>query len=333
MSDFKEPTPDMPPCCIVIGMAGSGKTTLMKRLSTYVNFNNKNAYVVNLDPAVSNLPYVANIDIRDTVDYKGVMKDFNLGPNGSIMTSLNLFSTRFDQVLDFLQKRSTDNDIILVDTPGQIEVFTWSASGTIITEALSSTLPTVLLYVIDTPRSSQPVTFMSNMLYACSIMYRMRLPMVVVFNKADVQDYGLLETWMRDYQSFQDAISDVNSDSFMLPLTRSMGLVLEEFYNTMRTVGVSAATGEGIGDLLEAIGEAKQEYFDVFLESIRAAKATKATEEAKKQTKVMESVKGDLEPEDVIREGVAGEAEEVSEANEETLVGEETKEERAERQD
>ena len=69
-----------------------------------------------------------------------------------------------------------------------------------------------------------------------------------------------------------------------------MGLVLEEFYNTMRTVGVSAATGEGIGDLLEAIGEAKQEYFDVFLESIRAAKATKATEEAKKQTKVLESV-------------------------------------------
>lgn len=25
---------------------------------------------------------------------------------------------------------------ILIDTPGQIEVFTWSASGTIITEAL-----------------------------------------------------------------------------------------------------------------------------------------------------------------------------------------------------
>ena len=94
----------------------------MQRLSTYLNFNSKNAYVVNLDPAVSNLPYVPNIDIRDTVDYKGVMKEqtsdvdsdftssFNLGPNGSIMTSLNLFATRFDQVLDFLQKRSTDNE-------------------------------------------------------------------------------------------------------------------------------------------------------------------------------------------------------------------------------
>ena len=126
------------------------------------------------------------------------------------MTSLNLFATRFDQVLEFVQKRSADNEsmcfscmihsMILVDTPGQIEVFTWSASGTIITEALSSTLPTILLYVIDTPRSSQPITFMSNMLYACSIMYRMHLPMVIVFNKADIQDYGTIETWMRDYE-------------------------------------------------------------------------------------------------------------------------------------
>lgn len=126
------------------------------------------------------------------------------------MTSLNLFATRFDQVLEFVQKRSADHEfvllfrmnrsMILVDTPGQIEVFTWSASGTIITEALSSTLPTILLYVIDTPRSSQPITFMSNMLYACSIMYRMHLPMVIVFNKADIQDYGTIETWMRDYE-------------------------------------------------------------------------------------------------------------------------------------
>lgn len=37
-------------------------------------------------------------DIRDTVNYKEVMKQFGLGPNGGIVTSLNLFATRFDQV-------------------------------------------------------------------------------------------------------------------------------------------------------------------------------------------------------------------------------------------
>ena len=32
------------------------------------------------------------------VNYKNVMKQYNLGPNGGILTSLNLFATRFDQV-------------------------------------------------------------------------------------------------------------------------------------------------------------------------------------------------------------------------------------------
>ena len=32
------------------------------------------------------------------VKYKEVMKQYNLGPNGGILTSLNLFATRFDQV-------------------------------------------------------------------------------------------------------------------------------------------------------------------------------------------------------------------------------------------
>lgn len=53
---------------------------------------------MNLDPAVMTLPFGANIDIRDTVRYKEVMKQFNLGPNGGILTSLNLFATKFDEV-------------------------------------------------------------------------------------------------------------------------------------------------------------------------------------------------------------------------------------------
>jgi hypothetical protein len=33
-------------------------------------------YVLNLDPAVLNLPYEANIDIRDSINYKEVMKQY-----------------------------------------------------------------------------------------------------------------------------------------------------------------------------------------------------------------------------------------------------------------
>jgi GTPase SAR1 family protein len=139
----------------------------MQRLLSDCQLNNTAAYCLNLDPAVGTLPYQANIDIRDTVNYKQVMKQYNLGPNGGILTSLNLFATRFDQVLGFVDKRAPELDLVLLDTPGQIEIFTWSASGTIITESLASTYPTIILYVVDTPRTTSPVTFMSNMMYAC----------------------------------------------------------------------------------------------------------------------------------------------------------------------
>ena len=92
---------------------------------------------------------------------------------------------------------------IFIDTPGQIEVFTWSASGSIITDMLASAMPTVLVYVIDTPRTRSPVTFMSNMLYACSILYKARLPFVLAFNKVDVEPCGFAMDWMEDFEAFQ----------------------------------------------------------------------------------------------------------------------------------
>ena len=124
------------------------------------------------------------IDIRDTVNYKDVMKHYKLGPNGGIVTSLNLFATKFGDVIDLIRQKDHDTlKYVIIDTPGQIEVFNWSVSGTIITDGLASIFPTVVVYVMDTARSTTPSTFMSNMLYACSIMYKTRLPFIVVMNK------------------------------------------------------------------------------------------------------------------------------------------------------
>ena len=169
--------PKKPTACIVIGMAGSGKTTLMQRLNAQLHEARLPYYMINLDPAVLETPFGANIDIRDTVNYREVMKQYALGPNGGILTALNLFATRFEQVMGLVEKRSAELDYVLVDTPGQIEIFTWSASGQIITESLASSLPTAIVYVVDTARCQNAVTFMSNMLYACSILYKMKLPL------------------------------------------------------------------------------------------------------------------------------------------------------------
>ncbi|ROT64166.1 putative GPN-loop GTPase 1-like [Penaeus vannamei] len=259
-----------PLCIIVLGMAGSGKTTFVKRLDSYLNVR-KPHYVINLDPAVDKVPYMSYIDIRDTVNYKEVMKQYGLGPNGGIVTSLNLFSTMFDDVLKLLSKKEQDLDYIIFDTPGQIEVFNWSASGPIIAGALAATYPTVIVYVLDVVRSTNPQTFMSNMLYSCSILYKYKLPFIIAMNKIDIISCKYALDWLHDFDEFQDALAA--ESNYASNLTRSLSLALEEFYSNIKACGVSAFTGE-ITRLLPAMSDAEDiDYFvlgfEDFAESAR----------------------------------------------------------------
>ncbi|KAH7098969.1 XPA-binding protein 1 [Auriculariales sp. MPI-PUGE-AT-0066] len=299
-----------PTVIITIGMAGSGKTTFVQRINAHLHAAGSQPYIINLDPAVTHMPFEANIDIRDTVDYHEVMKQYRLGPNGGIMTSLNLFTTKFDQVLSLVEKRSEELEHVILDTPGQIEIFTWSASGAIITDAVASTFPTVIAYIVDTPRCAAPATFMSNMLYACSILYKTRLPLLVVFNKTDAHPGGhaFAEAWMRDFEAFQEALAesthrDVDGEpTYMNSLMNSMSLVLDEFYGHLKALGVSSLTGDGIDGFFKAIQEAREEYIKEYIPELervtkqRDAKlATKQTESLNRFMKDM-SVSGQQKP-------------------------------------
>jgi GPN-loop GTPase len=252
----------------------------MQRINAHLHSKKQQPYVLNLDPAVLSVPFEANIDIRDSINYKEVMKQYNLGPNGGILTSLNLFATKVDQILSLMEKRSKPSSDtktrpprhFLVDTPGQIEVFVWSASGSILLESLASSFPTVIAYIIDTPRTSSTSTFMSNMLYACSILYKTKLPMILVFNKTDVQDADFAKEWMTDFEKFQEALHKEeekgvfggegfgSGSGYMSSLLNSMSLMLEEFYSHLSMVAVSSTTGDGVDEFFEAVEEKRNEF-------------------------------------------------------------------------
>lgn len=264
----------------------------MQRLNSHLYSKKTPPYVINLDPAVLKVPFGANIDIRDSVKYKKVMENYNLGPNGAIVTSLNLFSTKIDQVISLVEKKSDKFQNVIIDTPGQIECFIWSASGAIITEAFASTFPTVIAYIVDTPRNTSPATFISNMLYACSILYKTKLPMIIVFNKTDVRNADFAKEWMTDFEAFQTALradeelSNENgtSSGYMNSLVNSMSLMLEEFYSQLDVVGVSSYTGEGFDEFLDAVDNKVDEYNKYYkAERERILKEKEEKEKLKKE--------------------------------------------------
>lgn len=292
----------------------------MQRINSYLHSKRDAPYVINLDPAVHHVPFDSNIDIRDSLNYREVMREYNLGPNGGILTSLNIFATKIDQVMAILEKRTAPNpdapkakpiNNIIVDTPGQIEVFVWSASGSILLDSLASTFPTVIAYIVDTPRTSSTNTFMSNMLYACSILYKTKLPMILVFNKTDVKDADFAKEWMTDFEAFQAALKqDEEAGSFggaeggssglgggsgyMGSLLNSMSLMLEEFYRHLSVVGVSSMTGKGIPEFFEAVADKAQEFERDYKPELEKRRQERQNDKAKRREKELGKLMKDM---------------------------------------
>lgn len=292
----------------------------MQRINSYLHSKREPPYVINLDPAVLKVPFESNIDIRDSLNYKEVMREYNLGPNGGILTSLNIFATKIDQVMNILEKRTSPSaDVprakpiknIIVDTPGQIEVFVWSASGSILLDSLASAYPTVIAYIIDTPRTSSTSTFMSNMLYACSILYKTKLPMILVFNKTDVTDAEFAKEWMTDFEAFQAALKQEEEggsfggveggngglgggSGYMGSLLNSMSLMLEEFYRHLSVVGVSSMTGKGIPEFFEAVNDKAEEFKRDYLPELEKRRAARQSEKQNRREEELGKLMKDM---------------------------------------
>ncbi|MCC6034421.1 MAG: ATP/GTP-binding protein [Desulfurococcaceae archaeon] len=142
----------MPTVVVVFtGPAGSGKSSLVKAYSEWAR---KTLFlkvaIVNLDPGADELSYNPIFDIRRLFTLRDIMLKYNLGPNGAFIKASELIAEKITEI--FSEEPFTDInkwDLVLIDTPGQMEAFLFRPASRVFLEELAKISHAILVYVID----------------------------------------------------------------------------------------------------------------------------------------------------------------------------------------
>jgi GTPase SAR1 family protein len=106
---------------IVMGPAGSGKSTYCAAMQTHAQMMNRTIHIMNADPAAEGLKYEPSLDIRNLISIDDVKEE--LGPNGGLVYCIEHLTNNLDWLTEQLGEEYTE-DYLLIDMPGQVELYT-----------------------------------------------------------------------------------------------------------------------------------------------------------------------------------------------------------------
>ncbi len=232
----------------IIGTAGSGKSLLTASFSEWLRINEQNVATLNLDPGVIKLPYTPDIDVRDYVTIDEIMDEYELGPNGALIMAADLIASEVENLRKEIE--DVDPDILLIDTPGQMELFAFRASGPFIANEISKD-PRAIIYLFDSVFSSNPLNYVSNMFLSAAVYMRFFLPQVHVLSKCDLisqEDVEMILEWAEDRSALESAINEKLEGTKRL-LSQRLSKTIYQLGLNFPLISVSAKTYDGFVDL------------------------------------------------------------------------------------
>ena len=236
----------------IIGTAGSGKSLLTAAFSEWLKMQKQNVATVNLDPGVLELPYSPDIDVRDFIDVVSLMDEYKLGPNAALIMAADLIAEEIEKVAAEIE--ALNPDIVLVDTPGQMELFAFRASGPYIVNEITKE-PKAIIYLFDCVFCMNPLNYVSNMFLSAAVYNRFLIPQIHVLSKCDLlrsEDVNRIVDWSASPKKLEEAVEEKLSGMKRI-LSREIMKAIDSLGMRFLLIPVSARTNEGLLNLNAAL--------------------------------------------------------------------------------
>lgn len=236
----------------VVGTAGSGKSRFTAGLKRWFYEHGLDAVAVNLDPGAESLPYEPDVDIRDWVILGDVMQQYQLGPNGAQVMAADLIALHAGELKDVLETYRPK--YVIVDTPGQTELFVFRESGRVVMELLSRDRA-MITFLVDPFLAKRASAFVAQLMLAATTQFRFQVPSVNVLTKTDLLKDGEAErilAWGEEPDSLEDALIQEKTDLYN-QLSTDVFKVLEGLGSFTRLTPVSSESLEGMEDVYTAV--------------------------------------------------------------------------------
>ncbi|KAB1255483.1 GPN-loop GTPase 3 [Camelus dromedarius] len=213
---------------LVMGPAGSGKSTYCATMVQHCEALNRSVQVVNLDPAAEHFSYSVMADIRELIEVDDVMEDNSLqfGPNGGLVFCMEYFANNFDWLENCLGH--VEDDYILFDCPGQIELYTHLPVMKQLVQQLEQWEFRVCgVFLVDSQFMVESFKFISGILAALSAMVSLEIPQVNIMTKMDLLSKKAKKEIENGYQIQIDDYSMVRFLPYDQSDEESMNIVLQ----------------------------------------------------------------------------------------------------------
>lgn len=205
---------DDPVFVYVVGTAGSGKSRFTAAFARWLKERGLDSVTVNLDPGAEALPYGPDVDIRDWIRLSDVMDQYELGPNGAQVMAADLIALRVGEIQGVLEGFRTP--YVLVDTPGQTELFVFRESGRITMELLAPGR-SLIVFLLDPFLAKRPSAFVSMLMLSATTQFRFGVPVVNVISKRDLlkaEELARIASWTEDPDALEAALLDEKPDLY-----------------------------------------------------------------------------------------------------------------------